>query len=109
MYIEYIDKMEDKSLILKTESMSNKMDYIEKQMKQLATVNSKLHDDNVKMREQMNQLITVVKNQETMNNILKKSIVEMKRDYDLKALDDKIINEDRADVIKNWHADRGKY
>lgn len=101
--------MEEKSLILKTESMSNKMDYIEKQMKQLSTVNNKLHEDNVKMREQMNQLISIVKNQENANNMLKKSIVEMKRDYDLRTLDDKIISEDRADVIKNWSADRGKY
>lgn len=97
------------SLINSRDDMTGKIDLVARQLKVLEETNKKNAMENEKMKEQMSQLITLFKEQKTENAMLKKAVVEMKREYDITKMDDKIIAMDRQHNIKNWHADRGSY
>jgi hypothetical protein len=83
--------------------------WMSKQLKLVEDNNKKMMAENIKMREQISQILTIVQEQKTENTNLKKAMTEMKKDYDLQKFDDKLIAQDKADKIKNWHADRGRY
>lgn len=97
------------SLSLTKDDMSSKVDVVSRQLKLIEENNRKVMAENEKIKEQISQLITIVKDQKNENASLKKSITEMKREYDIGKMDDKIIGNYRANVIKNWSNDLGQY
>jgi len=97
------------SLSLTKDDMSSKVDVVSRQLKLIEENNKKVMAENEKIKEQISQLITIVKEHKSENASLKKYITEMKREYDIGKMDDKIISNHRANVIKNWKNERGQY
>ena len=97
------------SLIVKDDSVTSKIDLVAKQLKRMEDTNAALKKENLEMKQKMNEILAVVQAQQVEQAKFKKQFIEVRRDYDLKTSDDKIISNYKKKVIENWDADRGIY
>ena len=97
------------SLSLTKDDLSSKFDLLTRQLKIMEETTKKAAANNDKLNERINELTIMVKEQRAENNELKKSVREMKKDYDISKMDDKIISNYRSNEIKNWRREDSGY